>query len=273
MGASSILRAWRRSKDRWQKSIWVAVTVITVAMFSGGCSLLPMRSLNRFDNAAEESQLHGRLMVAANVSSIPDLAVNGSSVTLIVSKDGRQHVQQVPVVDSKATATVADLLPGLWNVVLRVSDESGQPIYEAEGEVTILPDAVATLELVLRPLPGTLVVSVNPQAHPQLQGAQQGRLYNNPGGYTTMTKEPDGTLTATKVLPAGTYDYSIALYGATFYAKDRVYESHWDTITILPGKTISLQWDPVTGECVVIGNVSNPPPPPTAVHLTVSDEG
>ena len=210
MGASSILRAWRRSKDRWQKSIWVAVTVITVAMFSGGCSLLPMRSLNRFDNAAEESQLHGRLMVAANVSSIPDLAVNGSSVTLIVSKDGRQHVQQVPVVDSKATATVADLLPGLWNVVLRVSDESGQPIYEAEGEVTILPDAVATLELVLRPLPGTLVVSVNPQAHPQLQGAQQGRLYNNPGGYTTMTKEPDGTLTATKVLPAGTYDYSIA---------------------------------------------------------------
>ncbi|MGI6083622.1 MAG: hypothetical protein ACOYEP_12215, partial [Limnochordia bacterium] len=262
MSASPISRAPRSSKGRWQKGVWLAVMAMTMAVLAGGCSLLPMRNLNRLGGASQESQTPGRLMVAANVSSIPTLTEDGSSVTLIVSKDGRQHVQEVPVVDSKASATVGDLLPGLWNVVLRVSDQSGQPIYEAEGEVTILPDGIATLELVLRPLPGTLIVSVNPQAHPQLSEAQQGRLYINPGGYTTMTREPNGTLTATKPLAAGTYDYSIALFGATFYAKDRIYESHWDTVTILPGQTTSLQWDPVTGECVVIGNVDNPPPAP-----------
>ena len=159
--------------------------VMTMAVLAGGCSLLPMRNLNRLGGASQESQTPGRLMVAANVSSIPTLTEDGSSVTLIVSKDGRQHVQEVPVVDSKASATVGDLLPGLWNVVLRVSDQSGQPIYEAEGEVTILPDGIATLELVLRPLPGTLIVSVNPQAHRSCLKLNRdaytstGRLYND----------------------------------------------------------------------------------------------
>ncbi|MGI6609523.1 MAG: fibronectin type III domain-containing protein [Limnochordia bacterium] len=273
MSTSPLLRAGQLPKSRWRSLVWRAATVVAIAALAGGCSLLPMRSVNRLSNVQEDSQASGRLMIAANLSSIPDLSPDASAVTLIVSKDGRQRTQQVPVVDSQASATVGDLLPGVWHVALRVCDDTDEAVYEAEGDVSILPNNTATLELVLRPLPGYLTVTVNPEAHPQLHAAQKGRLYINPGGYTSMTEEPDGTLTATKMLPAGTYDYSIALYSNSFYAKDRIYESHWDTVSILPGRTTSLQWDPVTGECVVIGNIDNPPPAPTNVELAITGDG
>lgn len=258
------------------KLMWRTAAIIVLAVLTGGCGLLPMRKVEHMGDTPADSRASGRLMVAANLSSISglsDASFDVSTVRLVVSKDGKQHTQQVPVVDSQASATVGDLLPGVWQVALSVCDDTGEPVYQAEGEVSILPNSTATLELTLRPLPGNLTVTVNPQNHPQLREAKKGRLYINPGGYSSMNEEPDGSLTATKVLPAGTYDYSIALYSNSFYAKDRIYESHWNTVTISPGRTTSLQWDPVTGECVVIGNVDNPPSTPTNVELAVSGDG
>lgn len=234
--------------------------------------LLLMCGCGQIKPLQDEANKQGTLKVLADLNEING-NLTGMQLELCMKKDSTSLVHQVPMVDGVASLVVEDLLPGVWQVDLTVTDAEGYKQYQASAQVNIVTGTTTFAELQLQPCPGTLAVSADPSPYSALADAQKARLYVNPGGYSAMTANDDGTFTASKELPPGTYDYSITFYGTGYLVSDVVYESPWTTITIQPGKQLSLIWDPGTGSGSIGGLIDTPPPIPSKPYLQVTSEG
>lgn len=254
---------------RRNKYLPVVVVILLLTLTLTGCSLLPVpRNAQTVDPANA-----GRLVVSAKLNGINANELTGSTATLIMSKDGRDRKQVLPIVDSAIAANIPDVLPGVWEITLSIADDKGVVTYQAESVASVTPGGTAALELVIRPLPGRLAVTVNPAAHPELANADRGRLYVNPGGYSSMYIDTNKLISGEKELAPGTYDFSIALFANSFYASDKLYESPYTTVTITPGRTTSVIWNPVTGVCTIGGRIDTPPAAPRNVELLKVAQG
>lgn len=254
--------------QRWQ----VVVVIGLFVLLAPGCSLLPVRPSGEKSPATAGGK-GGSLMVAASVSSMSGGDLGEAAAIITVSKDNQQLRQTLSIVEGKVTASIPDLLPGVWQVTLQIADGADDVIYEAQGAVSVLPGAPAALSLILRPRPGFLEVTVDPSSHPDLSMANKARLNVNPGGYASMSDDESGQFFGKKELAAGSYDFNVALYRDGFLVGDRIYESPWITVAISPGKTTKTRWDPVSGNCTIVGELDAPPLAPSGVVLDITAQG
>jgi hypothetical protein len=232
-----------------------------------GCSLLPKATKQV---VGEQS---GELTIVADLSSMRASELYSSTATLTLSKDGRNKTEELSIVDSQISTSISELLPGVWTIMLSIAESDGVVTYQAESDVSVLPGAAANVNLILRPLPGTIEVYVDPTFHPELMSAQRGRLYTNPGGYATMVVDDNGMLVGTKTVAPSTYDFSIELFTDSFYARDRIYTSPWTSVEVFPGRKSTVIWNPETGTCTISGILDAQPAPPTNLTLEKVPQG
>jgi hypothetical protein len=264
-------------RSRMRRIGFVFALFLVISLLSG-CSLLPALSPARSTPGKSTGPgvpvpNAGKLMVTASLGSLSVTELSNAKVLLTLVKDGQMRQEELPIVDSAVSASINNLLPGVWKVTLQVIDAEGITTYEALSNASVLPETTATVSLVLRPLPGVLEVRVNPAVHPDLAVANLGRIYVNPGGYASMNESSDGVLVGTKELAPGNYDFSITLFTDSYYASDRIYESPWSPVAIHAGRTTQVEWNPVTGICSVLGTLDAPPPAPAGLQLAAIPQG
>jgi hypothetical protein len=241
--------------------------LLAIILGATGCSLLPKATKHV---VGEQS---GEVTIVADLSSMRASELLSSTATLTLSKDGRSKTEELSIIDSQISTNVSGLLPGVWTVMLSIAESDGVVTYQAETDISVLPGGAANVDLILRPLPGVIEVYVDPTFHPELIMAQRGRLYTNPGGYSTMVVDDNGMLVGTKTVSPSTYDFSIELFTDSFYARDRIYTSPWTSVEVHPGRTTTVVWNPDTGTCAISGTVDAQPAPPGNLTLDKSPQG
>lgn len=191
----------------------------------------------------------------------------GATLQAELQKDELQIVRQLSVSNGAASATIEDLYLGTWNVRLKLIDSAGDVTHVAETEIRLVRQEPQVLELTLRPCPGMLNVHIDISSFPQRDEIQKAKVCISPGDITVTTELNDDGLTmdASLELQPADYDMKVDLYSTSTHSYNLVAEGTYQPISIHPGKTLSINWQPQTTDLQLNAEIDNPPDPPGSV--------
>lgn len=259
----------------WMKSRGLFLLVL-ILMVVTGC------------NVRQQAGRTGRVVLSADTGSLRALhARPGDSallepfhtepaftVTATLTKDQQRLIIPLALTDGIARGSHESVLIGKWDVAVEVRDADGDTPYAGKSSVVVRPNETTAATVSLEPKAGTLVLTVD-VAGLDLEGpTQRARVTLSPGGYTSFERIPNTTLLqVSKDLAPGTYDAKVTLYGDSYLAGDRLYESEWFPVTIWPGKTHALSWSPQTGRVDIDTRIITIPAAPASLAATPTENG
>ncbi|NMB45128.1 MAG: hypothetical protein GX998_01830 [Firmicutes bacterium] len=257
----------------WQETMLV-LTLIGLTMFTSGC----FGGLGQTISYAPNGPTGG---VAVKALLTSDMAHNHSisRVTATLTR-GKQEVQQDLVVDltqMTASGRISKLLVGTWQLRVDVFGRQGEMLYSGTTSVWIDEDQTTGVDLPLLAAPGTLVIALDLGGFGRYE-LVKGKIIIGTGEQPAVVKEfirddASQLIVTIDELPPHTHDLRIELYENTFHSYNRFYESPWEVITIQPGKTTAVEWNPAWGCVEIIGMIDAPPPSPKSVNALLHEDG
>ncbi|NLY29287.1 MAG: fibronectin type III domain-containing protein [Firmicutes bacterium] len=191
------------------------------------------------------------------------------------------HILERELAVDLATMTAAGSFPkvliGTWELEVKVYSQRGDLTYLGTASVLVQEGKTASVELPLRAAPGVLVIHLDIS---DFEGYEQvkGRIIIGTGEQSEVVKEftrEDSSIVTVEIdrLTPKTHDLRIELYKNTFHSYNRIYQSPWETVTIRPGQTTEVNWNPAWGCVEIIGYIDAPPPPPAHVNTLAQEDG
>src|SRR5690625_869894 len=83
--------------------------------------------------------------------------------------------------------------------------------------------------------------------------------------------ESTGTVSVSSLTP-GDYEFQIVFYVDSRTSGNTLYVGHWIPFRIQPGRTTSVDWHPEVGALTVDIRIKRPPPRPTDLTATWTEE-
>ena len=202
------------------------------------------------------------------------------TVKAVLTRGRHTLEQELTVNTSNMTAAggFPKVLIGTWELQVMVYSREGDLAYLGDASVVVQEGKTASIELPLRAAPGVLIMHLDISDFDDCDQPVKGRIIIGTGVEPEMVKEftrgdsPAVTVELNGLTPK-THDLRVELYEKTFHSYNRVYQSHWETVTIRPGQTIEVNWHPSTGCVEIIGYIDAPPPPPTSVTTEEHGDG
>lgn len=210
----------------------------------------------------------GHLQITTSFAPLSDAA---PPPVVTLSRQGITRRVSMQRTDAGYVAEVTGLPAGDWNLELVVYDEAGDLTHSAETTVRVRGGEFTFVELEVRPLDALFELAVDLEGFPERD--RVGRVRITFGGGSTWSLAPAGdrpyTFYGERKLPAGDYEFSVGLYGESFYASDRIYESPWESVRLKAGKRQQVHWQPALGGASVRADIERLPATPAGVRCEV----
>ncbi len=215
----------------------------------------------------------GDVSLQANVRTVPSAPEQLDKVVVVLTSGATTVSAEAPVVGTSATAQLAGLAAGSWNIQATAFDTEGYATYTGTGKVVVKRDASTSTELVLKPLDGSVRLEVDAR---ELPGAEQAATVDimvyyagGTSAYRSYTGLPldSSPLVAedTGYIPRS-YDMKIVLKASDGTA---VYESAYESFGVRPGRLTTVQWSPAFGDLQIYLDLRAMPPPPQNVMVSI----
>ena len=269
-----------RPKDRFShRKISPAILVIVaVSTLFSGCFGGLGQKISSPDTPPLTGPTGGVAVKALLTSS---MAAHGPiGKVLAVLTRGSHSLEQELAVDlaaMTATGSFPKVLIGSWELEVKVYNQHGDLAYLGTASVLIQEGKTASVELPLRAAPGVLVMHLDISDFDSYE-LVKGRIIIGTGEEPEVVKEftrEDSSSVTVEIdrLAPKTHDLRVELYKSTFHSYNRIYQGPWDTVTIRPGQTTEVNWNPAWGCVEIIGYIDAPPPPPAYVDVVVQESG
>lgn len=183
--------------------------------------------------------------------------------------------QTVTLENGEAEVTFSNVVVGPWTVIVQLKDAESNVAYEGSCRVAITSGQIAHASVVLQPALGALELNVDLTRIPDHERVAKLRLYKDSNNLRSQTdiKVESGVDVISAAVPdlqPKTYDMMIKLYDED---GGLVYESLWNAIQILPGKTTTVSWDLSSGGVSITVDFNEPPSAPTNLQAALSEDG
>lgn len=215
----------------------------------------------------------GSVHIVAPLAAMQSTALTGAKVRLTQGNLVREILLDVS--GELVAGPIENLPVGEWKVTLDLYDEEGDITHSASGVVRVRPGETTTLRLEAAPKEGIVEVAADITGFSEAAVVQRARIifHNNQTSTLDRSGEDPMLFVGTKELKPGDYDYRIELYGPTFYASDRLYQSPWESVRVFPGKTVRVTWQASSGAAYIEMGVSRMPSPPAELRLEYDSSG
>jgi len=238
-----------------------AAVVLAAALF--GCAAVKTPAV--FERST------GSLAVAATFDLMSSVGVASAKVS--ATNGGMRREVVWPVNGSTVAGSLSELPIGDWTVEVALLDAAGDVTHSGKATVRVYPGQTATVTLTAAPLESRVEIVADLTGFPGAEAVKNVRVtFNNDRTVTLKVIEGEPfRFSGVKELPPGDYDFSIALYGESLYASDRIYVSPWTHVRLTPGKTTRALWTAQTGDTWIESSVVDMPFAPVNLQLSVRD--
>ncbi|NLA59411.1 MAG: fibronectin type III domain-containing protein [Firmicutes bacterium] len=282
-------RVWmpKRRLPRWKISLRIThiiriihliLTLVALSILLGGCFGGLGQKISSPDTPPLTGPTGGLTVKALLTANMADDDSIGR-VKAVLTRGS--HILEQDLAVDLASMTAAGSFPkvliGTWELEVRVCNQHGDLTYMGSTSIFVQEGKTASVELPLRATPGTLVMHMDISDFDSYQ-LVKGRIIIGTGQEPEVVKEftrdasPIVTVEIDRLSPK-THDLRIELYKDTFHSYNRIYQGPWETITIRPGLTTQVNWNPAWGCVEIIGYIDAPPPPPTSVNVVAEGNG
>ncbi|NLS45503.1 MAG: fibronectin type III domain-containing protein [Firmicutes bacterium] len=177
--------------------------------------------------------------------------------------------------DGKAEIMFPGVVIGPWDVIVELKDFDGNPAYTGSSRVSVIKDQVVHANIMLQPALGMLKIRIDLAKIPNHEKVARVRLYkdsSNLRSQKSITRNPGVNILIAEIpdLSPKTYDMMIMLFDED---GELVYESLWEEVHILPGKTTTIDWDFSLGDVSLEVGLSRSPKAPTNLIADLSEAG
>lgn len=207
------------------------------------------------------------------LSSIDELA--GLHPTATLEHDGLSRTVSLVPTEGGFIGEAAALPIGDWLFTLELRDASGDLTHSAVQTIRVYRGIESLVELNVMPINATLELVANFGDFPERERVRKVRVSFADGGTMTLNAVEDEAFVyhGEKQVSAGDYEYSIGVYGETFYVSDRLYESPWESVRLESGKTTQVEWNTALGSTSLHAEIVQLPPTPENLQCERSSEG
>lgn len=218
-----------------------------------------------------EANQTGSVMIAATLPRMS--AMSATQVTMRLTLDGMVREAILDGSGGQFAGELRALPVGDWTVTVEFFDHEGDVTHVATGIAPVRTGSTTALHLEAVPKEGRLELTVDIGQAFADEGVQGARLTLTGGRYTTLeqSEEIPTRFTGSREMPPGDHDFAVTLYGESFLAKDRIYQSPWESVRIEPGKTVYVTWDAMWGDIQVVTRLITAPQPPSGLTLVRLD--
>ena len=218
----------------------------------------------------------GSALGAVNIASFVPQSQGGEGLhaTVTLERDGMAREISLEPIPGGFAGEIAGLPVGEWALTVLFFDETGDVTHTANDTVRVYPGTSSLVELEAVPVDATLEFLIDLALFPERDDVGKARISFSKGG-TLELKPVDGELYlfhGTKKMAAGDYEYSVGIFGPTFYASDAIYLSPWEFVRLETGKTVQVQWQPDIGGADIVADVVSLPPTPTGVSCELQGD-
>lgn len=229
-----MITVFLRFSSRFKGAASLALAALLLALTACTRSLLPRSDLGP----------SGRVEIAAILSQAVE-----PDATAVATLTRQGLTRSVPLaLEGEVFRAVAEAVPvGAWQVTVQLFDGAGDVTHEGSGTVWVSASEEAALLIEMAPKEASLEIVADLAAFPAAERVERARVTFHTNQVLTLERGDDGRFYGVKALPPGDYDFSIGLYGSSFYASERIYESPWQSVKLYAGKTARVLWEAATG--------------------------
>lgn len=262
-------------RGRFQRALGRAIAWLGVAglgMSVAGCrtwSVLPP------PQAAQAGPLRIGVVVPAEATVDSRTQASLQVVRVTLAKDAYAFVQEQPLASTcPAGGCVHDFVfervyEGTWDVVAQVIDGDGDTVYAGEARVTVLAGESAEADIHVVACPAILRVQVDLGGYADEPLITEAGVSVRSGTASTLRGARPGRALSwsfDRERQAGTYDLQVLLYRGD--GKVQLSSPWKQGVALLPGKLVTVTWQPATGTLRVGAWVDLVPAPPAPVTCT-----
>lgn len=192
-----------------------------------------------------------------------------------LENDGMTRILSLQRIDQGFTAEAEHLPIGDWLLSVEFRDENGDVTHRASQTVRVYANQQSLVEIEVGPVDATFEVLVDLSDFPDRDLVLGVRVNFVGGSYFTLSpvEGEEYVFHGGRQAEAGDYEFSVALYGESYRASDRIYESPWNSVRLVSGKTVQAVWSAELGQARVQASIVDLPPTPEAIQCDVrSDE-
>lgn len=216
---------------------------------------------------------YGNIMVLAELDP-STTSTNTEWTAHLVFTRGKHSVSESLLVSGNELRADLRIPIGTWDVEMILVDSNGEARFQDKiSEVTIVPDKTQTVELFLKPADGALTVTIDLENYISGEVVMRVRVHIN-DTIKEITRENNlEPLTGTYSLPPGSYDLKFELFTESFRSSDKIHEGICNSITVLPGQELAINWLPEYQELLVVARVYLIPEAPENLVITETADG